>query len=291
MNDFLAYLAIRVIEASHAWSQAARTRFGALIGDFFWFVAGSRRRITLTNLRLCFPQWTEQKRREVGRQTFRNMGRAVLDHGVLALDSREAICEYVEPVGLENMLDLANRPLIMVVPHFMGIDAGGMRIAAELRAAGLYARQRNRVLEEWTHKLRFRFNEPVLIPREGFDLRVAIRSMKAGMPLYYLPDQDYGRQHSIFVPFFGVQAATIPMVSRLAKIAGAKVVMLVTEMTPRGYRVTISPPWQDFPTDDVAADTARMNREIERWVEKMPDQYLWTHRRFKTRPDGEGAIY
>jgi Kdo2-lipid IVA lauroyltransferase/acyltransferase len=193
--------------------------------------------------------------------------------------------------GLEHLHDPANRPLIMVAPHFVGLDAGGVRIAMELKAASIYARQRNRAWNDWARDIRFRFNAPLLIAREGFDLRAAIRGMKDGLPFYYLPDQDYGAQHSIFVPFFGVQAATISMVARLAKIAGAKVVLAVTEMTPDGYRVHFEPPWPDYPSGDVEADTARVNREIERWVERMPDQYLWTHRRFKTRPPGAPSIY
>jgi KDO2-lipid IV(A) lauroyltransferase len=115
--------------------------------------------------------------------------------------------------------------------------------------------------------------------------------VRDGYPLYYLPDMDLGATNSIFVPFFGVQAATIPMVSRIARMTGAKVVMTVTEMTDDGYVLHVEPPWADFPGASVEEDTLRMNREIERWVRRMPDQYLWTHKRFKTRPPGSPSIY
>jgi KDO2-lipid IV(A) lauroyltransferase len=291
VTEFLGRCAIFLIEATRNWSQAARTRVANVLGDLFWLLVFPRRRITLINLRACFPQWTEARRREVARNTFRNIARGMLDHSVLTRGSREAIAAYVEADGLEHLHDPANRPLLMVVPHFVGLHAGGMRLAMELQAAGMYARQRNRALNDWLHKMRGRFNEPLLIPREGFDLRVSLRAIKDGLPFYYLPDQDYGRQHSIFVPFFGVQAATIPMVARLAKMTGAKVVTLVAEMTPQGYRLHFGSPWRDFPSGDVEADTARMNHEIERWVERLPDQYLWTHRRFKTRPEGQPSMY
>jgi KDO2-lipid IV(A) lauroyltransferase len=291
MSGFLARVFIALIEATQHWSQAARTRLANAIGDLLWLLVLPRRRITLANLRVCFPQWSEEARRAVGRRTFRNMARAVFDHALLARAPRETLTEYVQVEGLEHLHDPANRPLILVAPHFAGLDAGGLRISMELKAATIYARQRNRAWNDWALAIRARFNSPLLIAREGFDLRAAIRAMKEGLPFYYLPDQDYGARHSIFVPFFGVPAATIPMVARLARLAGAKVVLAVSEMTPQGYMLHLEPAWHDFPSGDVEADTARMNRAIERWVERLPDQYLWTHRRFKTRPAGAASIY
>ena len=291
MSAFFVRIWIGLIDATLHWTQRVRTRLANVVGDLFWWTIRPRRRITLINLRLCFPQWSEAERRAVARRTFRNMARAVLDHSVLALAPREQLVEYVRVVGLEHLHDPANRPLIMVAPHFVGLDAGGVRISMELKAATIYARQRNQTWNDWVLAIRSRFNTPLLIAREGFDLRAAMRAMKEGLPFYYLPDQDYGAQHSVFVPFFGNQAATIPMVARLAKITGAKVIMTVSEMTVDGYVLHIEPAWHDFPTHDVEADTARMNREIERWVERIPDQYLWTHRRFKSRPPGGAPIY
>lgn len=291
MSEFFARIWIALIDATLHWSQRARTRLADVVGDLLWWVVVPRRRITLVNLRLCFPHWSDDQRREVGRRTFRNMARAVFDHSLLALAPREKLLAYVRVEGLEHLNDPANRPLILVAPHFVGLDAGGLRVSMELKAATIYARQRNRAWNDWVLQIRSRFNTPLLIAREGFDLRAALRAMKQGLPFYYLPDQDYGAQHSVFVPFFGTPAATIPMVARLAKIAGAKVVMAVSEMTDEGYVLHLEPPWNDFPTDDVEADTARMNREIERWVERMPDQYLWTHRRFKSRPPGTPRVY
>ena len=138
---------------------------------------------------------------------------------------------------------------------------------------------------------RLRFCNPILIAKTGhFDLRPVIRAMRDGLPFYYLPDMDHGRQNSIFVPFFGVPAATLPMVSRLARLTKAHVAMCITEMTKEGYCVHIYR-LEGFPTGDYEADTARINHELEQWILKFPDQYLWTHRRFKTRPEGEPSIY
>lgn len=291
MGAFFARLWIRLIDATLHWPQRARTRLANVFGDLLWWAVVPRRRIALTNLRLCFPAWTEAERRAIGRRTFRNMARALFDHSLLALASREELIDYVRVEGLEHLQDPANRPLILVAPHFVGLDAGGLRVSIELKAATIYARQRNQAWNDWVLGIRARFNTPLLIAREGFDLRAAIRAMKDGLPFYYLPDQDYGAQHSVFVPFFGTLAATIPMVARLAKMTGAKVVMAVSEMTERGYVLHLEAPWRDFPSTSVEEDTARMNREIERWVERLPDQYLWTHRRFKSRPPGSASPY
>ena len=131
----------------------------------------------------------------------------------------------------------------------------------------------------------------LLIARRGWDLRAVVRAIRGGLPFYYLPDIDGGASNSIFVPFMGVPTATLPMVSRLARMIGARVVMTVTEQTRDGYVLHIEPPWDDFPGPSIESDTERMNREIERWVRRLPDQYLWTHRRFKTRPPGAPPIY
>ena len=118
-----------------------------------------------------------------------------------------------------------------------------------------------------------------------------MRAMRQGLPFYYLPDMDNGRRNSIFVPFFGQQAATVPMVSRLSKVMKAKVLWCIATMTEEGYEVEITPPIENFPTADARADTCRLNAELEAWIRKHPDQYLWVHRRFKTRPEGEPSVY
>lgn len=291
MSTWLGRLLIGLILATYRWPQARRTRLAHAIGDALFRLIFPRRRVALANLRACFPDLSEAERKRIARDCFRNVARALLDHAVLARGSRAEIARYVRAQGLQHLHAAANRPLILIAPHFAGLNAGGIRIGAEVPAVSIYARQRNAAWDEWLRAIRGRFNDPVLIAREGFDLRAAIRAMKDGRPFYYLPDQDYGAQHSIFVPFFGLPAATIPMVARLAKMTGAKVVMAVTEMTADGYVLHLEPPWQDFPGASVEEDTARMNREIERWVRRMPDQYLWLHKRFKSRPPGAAPIY
>ena len=292
MTEVLARAWIALISTTAGWSAAARARLAGLIGDALWLLVRPRRRVTLANLRACFPQMSEQERRALGRRLFRNIARSVLDHSVLWRGSREAVERLVRVEGVEHVLDAANRPLILLAPHFVGLDAGGLRVNTLVRGVSIYAKQSNAAWDAQLLAGRRRFNNPVLLPRRGAaELKEVLRAMKAGLPFYYLPDMDNGPVNSIFVPFFGVPAATIPMVSRLARLNGAKVVMSVTEMTDDGYVLRFAAPWGDFPGASVEEDTERMNREIERWVLRLPDQYLWTHKRFKTRPPGTPPFY
>jgi Kdo2-lipid IVA lauroyltransferase/acyltransferase len=283
--------AIRLMEAMAGWQPSSRARLAQFIGTLFWWLAAPRRRVTLVNLRLCFPALPEAERVALGKRCFVNLARALIDHGALARLDDAALRQFVRVEGAGHLQDAANRPLILVVPHFAGLDAGGVAINTMVRAVSIYARSRNAAWDDWLLRVRNRFNAPLLIQREGFDLRAAVRALKDGMPFYYLPDQDPGDRNGVFVPFFGVPAATLPMVPRLARMTGARVIMAVTEMTEDGYTLHLEPPWENYPSDSVESDTARMNAEIERWVRRLPDQYLWTHKRFKTRPAGEASPY
>jgi KDO2-lipid IV(A) lauroyltransferase len=291
LNAAVARFWVALVNGTARWSTRTRQGLAAVIGDLLWLVVVRRRRIANANLRACFPEMPAPQRSALTRRLFRKMARGVLDYGVLWNASRPELQAFVRVEGIDNLLDRGAAPLILLAPHFVGLDAGGIRIATECKAVTIYARQSNPVWDQCLQRGRARFNEPVLIARRGSDLRSALRAMRAGLPFYYLPDMDNGDQNSIFVPFFGEPAATLPMVSRLARSIGAKVVMAVTEQTDAGYVLHVEAPWENFPGASVEEDTRRMNHEIERWVRRMPDQYLWTHRRFKTRPPGASALY
>ncbi len=291
MKQVAARALIALIERTARWSPRARAWLGNIVGDLLWWLVWPRRRIALVNLALCFPDKSAAERAAIGRRALRNLARAFIDHGVLARASREALERFVRVEGAQHLTDPANRPLILVAPHFAGLDAGGVRVNTLTRGVSIYARSRAAELDRWLLAIRSRFSAPLLIAREGFDLRAAVRALRQGLPFYYLPDQDPGERNGVFVPFFGVDAATLPMVARLAKMTNGKVMLCVTEMTQDGYVLHLEPPWRGYPSGDVVADTARMNAEIERWVRRLPDQYLWTHKRFKTRPAGAPPLY
>jgi KDO2-lipid IV(A) lauroyltransferase len=192
----------------------------------------------------------------------------------------------------EAALGDGTRPVIWLAPHFVGLDMGGVRLAMDRTVASMYAASKDAVTGKMLLHGRSRFCSPILISKTD-GIKPVLKALKDGIPFYYLPDQDTGRLNAVFVPFFGVPAATVSALPRLAKLTGAQVVPVVTHQLPggRGYRVTFYPPWDAFPSGDLEADVARMNTFIEARIRERPSQYLWLHRRFKTRPEGEASLY
>ena len=260
-----------------------------------WLLAmkpGKRRRVVAANLALCFPDAPKALRRRWLRQTFQASMRAVLEHGVLWWGSEARLRRLVKIDNPEAALGDGVRPVIWLAPHFVGLDMGGVRLAMDHRAASMYAPAKDPVTDKFMLHGRSRFLPPTLASR-GEGIKPALKALKDHLPFYYLPDQDHGRRNAVFVPFFGVPAATVSALPRLARLTHAQVVPVITRQLPggRGYAVRFYPPWDNYPSDDVEADVARMNAFIEDRIREMPAQYLWLHRRFKTRPAGEPGLY
>lgn len=266
---------------------------GNTLGRALFWLIPKRRHVTRTNLERCFPDMDPQARERLARAHFRAFTRSFVEHGLLWWAPRERIERLVRLEGLEHLRALKGTPVILFVPHFVGLDAGGIRLAVEGDMVAMFARQKDPLFTRLLRHGRSRFGNQRLVSRQE-GVRVAIQAMRReGRPMFYLPDLDHGPKNAIFVPFFGVPAATVPGLSRIAKLAGAKVLPCVARMLPggAGYVFRIEPPWEGFPTEDVEADTRRMNAFIEQRVLEMPEQYLWMHKRFKTRPPGEAPFY
>jgi len=291
----MSRLGVGVFWLLHWLPLAVLSRVGEVFGLLLYVFALPRRRIVMTNLRLCFPDQSVAERRMLARRHFRGVGRSLLERGLVWWGSRERLERIVRIEGAERVraLQAAGKSVILLAPHFVGLDMGGTRVTMAFDIVSIYAKQKkNPVLDRWLYHGRSRFGDQLLLARQE-GVRGTVKAMKSGRPFYYLPDMDYGRRDAIFVPFFGVQAATITGLSRLARVAGAAVLPCVTRMLPggQGYVVEIGEAWGDFPTADVEADTRRMNAWIESMVRTMPEQYYWVHRRFKTRPEGEPKFY
>jgi KDO2-lipid IV(A) lauroyltransferase len=265
---------------------------GRGLGLLIYAFVGERRRVALTNLRLCFPEWDENRRKRVARRHFQAFGRGFVEHGMLWWSSKERLQRLIRVEGVEHWQAVAERPVIWLAPHFVGLDMGGTRIITEWQGVSVYSHQKDPLLDRILLRGRTRFVTPVLFSRQD-GIRPVVRAVRRGLPLYYLPDMDLGSRDSIFVPFFGVAAATVTGLSRIAQLAGAVVVPAVTRQLPggMGYVLKFYPAWTDFPTDNLAADVRRMNAFIEERVREMPEQYFWLHKRFKTRPPGESKFY
>jgi KDO2-lipid IV(A) lauroyltransferase len=265
---------------------------GHLVGTVLYWLVEERRRVTRINLEKCFPEMAPGERERIARAHFRAFCRSVIERGLLWWGSKERVLRLIRVEGLERVRALQGRPIILFVPHFVGMDAAYTRLCCDLDMVGMYSRQKDPVLSRllWHGRNRFGDQRPVS-RQEG--VRPLVAGMKEGRPLYYLPDQDYGRRDAVFVPFFGVPAATITGLARMARISGAKVLPCIAQMLPggAGYVIRIEAPWEDYPSDDLEADTRRMNAYIESKVLDMPEQYLWMHKRFKTRPECEARFY
>jgi Kdo2-lipid IVA lauroyltransferase/acyltransferase len=268
-----------------AWIGALGAALGSVIYRF------GRGRVTRINLGLCFPHMSEEEKHALGLKHFRMLGRNALELSIMVWGSEEELLRLIKVEGIENLRAVAGRPVIALAPHFIGLNMGGIRVAHEYPGtASVYSRQKNPVLDRIFLRARTRFGAPHLVSRQE-GLRSIVRVIRSGKPFYFLPDMDFGPRDAIFSPFFGVPAATITTLPRLAKLTGAAVLPVVTRQVGDGYVVRFYPEWKDFPSGDLAADVRRMNAFIEERVLEMPEQYFWAHKRFKTRPPGEPSPY
>ena len=264
---------------------------GWLFGWFLYAVVGSRRRVVQVNLALCFPQMSAARRRRLVQRVFARFAQAWLDRGWLWHADPAVVRARLRLTGAVAELE-GEEPVILFAPHFVGLDAGATAISQNVprRYLGIYTNQSNRIVDEWMRAGRARFSDARPVGREE-GVRVLVSALRRGEVMYLLPDMDFGTEQSVFVPFYGVAAATVTSLSRFARLGRAKVLPVLTRMTPEGYEVRILPPWKDFPTDDVSADTALMNERLQGYIDQMPDQYYWVHKRFKSRPPGEPEVY
>lgn len=267
---------------------------GWLLGLALWPLATQRRRIALRNIELCFPEWSMRKRRELALAHFHWLGRSLLERGMLWHASPERLRRLIHIEGPASFADTHAGPVMWLVPHFMGLDVAGAAVQLFIARPGcsIYQEQSNKVFDAALRRARLRFGNARIFARHE-TAKPLMRAIKDGAGFFNLPDMDFGARDATFVPFFGVPAATLLAPSRMARLLGMKVQPVIAEMLPwgRGYRVRFFEPWPDFPSADAVADTAWMNRWIEERVRERPSQYLWVHKRFKTRPEGDPPLY
>jgi Kdo2-lipid IVA lauroyltransferase/acyltransferase len=285
-----SYAALSILWVLHWLPLPMLRALGWLIGHLLFALAKERRNVVLTNLRLCFPEKSSAKRFHLGRRHVVAFTQAFLDRSILWWAPRARLEKLITVNGLEHLDQDKTQPTILLSAHFLGLDAGWTYLSFGRQMLGYYSNQKNPVFDAVLLAGRQRFGNPLLIPRTE-NVRKVVKCVHDGLPLYYFPDQDYGPRDALFIPFFGVPAATISGLSRMAKLTKARVVPCITRMTPSGYQLEIHPAWENFPSDNVELDTLRQNQFIENQALTMPEQYFWLHKRFKTRPPGEPRIY
>lgn len=293
-------LKLRLLTALFTWfgtcPTSTRLRIGAAITWVTRTFAKSRVRIVRRNIELCFPEVSAEQREQWVQDHLRALAQSFVDRGVLWFGSREAIDDMVHLTGFEHIKALqdAGTPIILLAPHFVGLDAAATALTLEIKvSATMYTPQSDPVIDGIVKRGRARFHDTRLVSRkEG--VRGLIRYLREGVPIYYLPDMDFGREGAIFVPFFGIQAATLPTTAQIARKWAAAVVPVLEKWDPATgrYYARVCPPLPDFPGEDsLEAATLRQNQLLETWVRENPTQYYWVHRRFKTRPPGEPKLY
>ena len=267
---------------------------GRAVGRLSWWAVRSRRAVALRNLALCLPELSDDQRHAIARENFALVGRGLLEHGLSWYASKERLMRLIHVEGDVALAERSARPVMWLVPHFIALDIASLAVQLfqSRPVVSVYQPQRNAAFDAAILRGRLRFGNGRLFSRFE-SARALMRAVREGHGFFNLPDMDFGERDAAFVPFFGVPAATLLAPSRLARALDMVVQPVVAEVLPRGqgYRVRFLEPFTDFPSDDAYADTVRMNRWIEQEVRRRPEQYLWVHKRFKTRPPGEPALY
>ncbi len=265
--------------------------FGAALGWALYGLVGARRRVVQANLQLCFPALDEAERRRLTLQTFVYFAQAWLDRAWLWHAPQAWVQRRVRLTGAVHEL-AGNEPTVIFLPHFVGLDAAWAAAAlySPRQSTTIYTDQSNKLVDRWILRGRQRFGHLRLFGRAD-GVKPIVTALREGQPLYLLPDMDFGPDDSVFVPFYGLPTATVPSLSRFARLGRAKVVPLVPRLTSWGYEVEVLPAWTNFPSEDPVADTAFMNAQLQAYIDTMPAQYYWVHKRFKTRPEGEPSLY
>jgi KDO2-lipid IV(A) lauroyltransferase len=289
-----ARLLLATLWLFHWLPLGVQAAFGSAVGRVGWHLVASRRKIALRNLELCFPEVGAGERERLAREHFRWLGRSYLERGLLWYASPARLRRLIRVEGDVGLADRSDKPVMWLVPHFMALDVAGASalLFQNKKAISIYQRQSNAVLDAALRRGRLRFGNAEIFSRDEAG-KALMRAIRRGDAFFNLPDMDFGTRDAAFVPFFGVQAVTLLAPSRLARALDMIVQPVVAEMLPggKGYLVRYEAPWTDFPSDDPVADSARMNRWIESEIRRNPAQYLWVHRRFKTRPPGEPSLY
>lgn len=270
----------------------ARMRIGSAMGLAGYYLAASRRRIVQANLAACFPEMSEIERLQLARDTFRSGGMSLVETAIAWLGRGDSVLDIATVEGLEHIRSAQSpgRGVILMGTHMATLDLSGCAITPYITLDVMYRANKNELMEHIMTSGRERMYPSAI---ERGDIRQVIRNLKAGHIVWYGPDQDYGARNAVFVPFFGVPAATTTALSRIARMTGAPVVPYThyREDNNSRYRVIFAAPLEGFPSDSVEDDARRINEFVEACIRRHPEQYWWFHRRFKTRPPGAQDIY
>jgi KDO2-lipid IV(A) lauroyltransferase len=271
---------------------ALQVRIGRLLGHVVRLFAARRRHIAQVNLAICFPELSDDDRHHMLVENFASMGIGLLEMGMSWWSSNRRLQRLHSIEGLEYLHQALERGngAILLSAHFTTMEIGGRLLAMHIPFQVLYREHKNAVMQYVISQGRNKFTHSAILRDNLLAMR---RSLKQNIPVWYAPDQDFGTGKGMFVPFFGMPAATITATSTLARMAHSPVVPFVQTRLPgaAGYRLTLYPALEGFPGASLEEDTLRINAFLEARIREQPEQYLWAHRRFKTRPEGMSSVY
>ena len=291
MSSLGAYLAIGFMRLLAILPLSWVRGLGWLLGSLLFLLLTSRRHVAIVNLTLCFPEHSRQQINRLARQNFVYYMQALLDRGWLWHGSTAVTLRRLKITGAVAQLQ-NDEPVVLFVPHFVGLDAGNTAFTQQIprKLITIYTNQANKTIDAWILNRRARFGNIRLFGRIA-GVKEILAALRSGEMLGILPDMGFGPEESIVVPFYGIPTYTVPSLHRFARLGKAKVIPVLNKMTNYGYEVQVLPAWDDFPSSSMEADTARMNKALEGYIESMPAQYFWVHKRFKDRPSGEKSVY
>ncbi|WP_407730381.1 lipid A biosynthesis lauroyl acyltransferase [Pseudomonas helleri] len=269
-------------------------RIGRFLGACMFRVAGERRRIAARNLELCFPEKNAAERERLLKENFASTGIAFFEMAMSWWWAKPRLAKLAHVEGLEHLQQAQRegKGVILMAYHFTTLEIGAALLGQQHTIDGMYREHKNPLFDFIQRRGRERHNlDSLAVERD--DVRGMLKLLRAGRAIWYAPDQDYGAKQSIFVPLFGIEAATVTATSKFAKLGKAQVVPFTQQRLAdgSGYKLVIHPPLNDFPGESDEADCLRINQWVERAIRECPEQYLWAHRRFKTRPPGEPKLY
>ena len=289
---WLMWLTIGFLRLAALLPYPALLKLGRLTGKIIRHLSGKRQRIVDINLKLCFPDKTPLQREQIKRQTYQNLGMSLYEMAMCWWWKPEQLKPLVEVRGLEHIDQcLANhRGVILLTGHYTSLELGGRLLALYKPFQVMYRTQKNPLFDSLLFTKRSQLYEAVISRK---NTRRMIKGIRSLVPTWYAPDQDFRHERNVFVPFFGVATATITASTRLAESGNAAMLPFFPQRKAdgSGYILWIKPPLENFPSGDEIADATAINASIQQFVEQHPDQYMWVHQRFKTRPPGAPKIY
>ncbi len=286
------WLVIGLLRLAALLPYRAQLKIGAWLGRLMNRLSKKRRRIVDTNLRLCFPEKSQAERDAIRDRCFENLGISLMEMAICWWWPDQKVKPLIEVRGLEHIeaCRQQGRGVILLSGHFTSLEIGGRLLVQYIDMQAMYRTQRNRLFDSLLYSKRKGYLADIVSRKNTLKL---LKGIRRGIPTWYAPDQDFRRERNVFAPFFGVPTATITASSRLAKSAKAAMLPYFPERKDdgSGYILHILPPLENFPSGDDLADATAINASIEQFVRQHPEQYMWVHQRFKTRPPGEDKIY